>query len=385
MAVKPILADEPPEQSPEPVVPSPVSSHAVALGVLAALGVILLLRYAADVFIPLVLGVLVSYALEPLVEWLQRWWVPRGLAAALVVLTIVAGVGGGAWALSDDALQIVRDLPPAARRVRESLRTLRQPGGESPIAQVEELATEIEKSAAAAAAPDVAPPPGVTRVQVEEKPLDVRSYFWTGSMGLLGLASQGILLFFLVYFLLSTGDLYKRKLVRIVGAPLSRKRVTVEVLDEISTQIQRFLLVQVFTSAVVAVASWLAFRSAGLEHAGVWAVLAGLFNSIPYFGPFIVMAGVAMVAFLQFGTFEMAVYLAALSFAITTVEGFLLTPWLIGRAARMNEVAVFVGLLFWAWMWGVIGMLLAVPIMVTVKAVCDRVEDLKPIGELLGD
>jgi predicted PurR-regulated permease PerM len=382
MQRKPIPAED---ASAEPVVPSPVSGQTIAVAILAALGVVVLLRYAADVFIPLVLGVLVSYALEPVVEWLIRWRVPRAAAAALVLLAIVGTTGAGVWALSDDALQIVHDLPPAARRLRESLRTLRRPGGESPIAKVEELATELEKSAAAAASPDAPPPPGVTRVEVTEKPLDVRSYFWTGSMGLLGLASQGILLLFLVYFLLSTGDLYKRKLVRIVGAPLSRKRVTVEVLDEISFQIQRFLLVQVFTSAVVAVASWVAFRLAGLEHAGVWGALAGLFNSIPYFGPFIVLAGVAMVGFMQFGTLEMAAYVAALSFAITTIEGFLLTPWLIGKAARMNEVAVFVGLLFWAWMWGIVGMLLAVPMMVTVKAVCDRVEDLKPIGELLGD
>jgi predicted PurR-regulated permease PerM len=113
--------------------------------------------------------------------------------------------------------------------------------------------------------------------------------------------------------------------------------------------------------------------------------MKGLFNSIPYFGLFIVMLGVALVAFLQFGTLEMAAMLTAVSFAITTVEGFLLTPWLVGRAAGMNEVAVFVGLLFWAWMWGVVGMLLAVPMMVMMKAVCDRIEDLKPLGELLGD
>jgi predicted PurR-regulated permease PerM len=204
-------------------------------------------------------------------------------------------------------------------------------------------------------------------------------------MGLLGLLSQGLLLVFLVYFLLSSGDLYKRKLVRVVGAPLSRKRVTLEVLDEIGDQIQRFLLVQVVTSAVVALASWAAFHWTGLANAALWGILAGLFNSIPYFGPFLVMAGVALVAFMQFGTFEMAASVAGLAFAITTVEGFLLTPWLVGRAARMNEVAVFVGLLFWAWMWGVIGLLLAVPLMVAVKAVCDRIDDLKPIGELLGD
>jgi predicted PurR-regulated permease PerM len=97
-----------------------------------------------------------------------------------------------------------------------------------------------------------------------------------------------------------------------------------------------------------------------------------------------VLAGVGIVAFVQFGTLADAASVAALSFAITGLEGFLLTPWLAGRAARMNEVAVFAGLLFWAWMWGIVGMLLAVPMLVVVKAVCDRVED-EPIGDLLGE
>ena len=109
-------------------------------------------------------------------------------------------------------------------------------------------------------------------MELAEKPLDVRSALWTGSMGILGVASQGILLLFLVYFLLASGDLYKRKLVRIVGPSLSRQRTTLEVLDEVSGQIQRFLFVQLLTSAIVALISWLAFRWAGLGQAAAWGV-----------------------------------------------------------------------------------------------------------------
>jgi predicted PurR-regulated permease PerM len=129
----------------------------------------------------------------------------------------------------------------------------------------------------------------------------------------------------------------------------------------------------------------LAFRWLGLEQAAVWGLLAGVFNSIPYVGPVIVSGGTAIVAFLQFGTIEMTMLTTGIAFAITSIEGFLLTPWLTSRAARMNAVAVFVGLLFWGWVWSIWGMLLAVPLLMVVKAICDHVEDFKGIGELLGD
>jgi predicted PurR-regulated permease PerM len=122
-----------------------------------------------------------------------------------------------------------------------------------------------------------------------------------------------------------------------------------------------------------------------MEHAAIWGIAAGVFNTIPYLGPIIVTGGTAFVAFLQFGTVSMALLVAGISLLITSLEGYLLTPWLTGRASRMNPLAVFIGVLFWGWLWGVWGLLLGVPIIMMIKAVCDRVEDLKPVGQLLGD
>jgi predicted PurR-regulated permease PerM len=161
--------------------------------------------------------------------------------------------------------------------------------------------------------------------------------------------------------------------------------VTVQILDDINRQIARFLLVRVVTSVAVGVATWFAFRLVGLEQAGLWALLAGVFNSIPYFGPVIVAGVTAVVAFLQFGTIAMTAYVSGISLVITSLEGWVLTPWLTSRTARSNEVAVFIGLIFWTFVWGIWGTLLAVPMLVAVKAYCDRIEDLKPIGELLGE
>jgi predicted PurR-regulated permease PerM len=159
----------------------------------------------------------------------------------------------------------------------------------------------------------------------------------------------------------------------------------VQILDEINLQIERFLLVQLFTSIVVGVASWAAFTYFGLAQPAVWGAAAGLFNSIPYFGPVVVTSGIFVVAFLQFGAPGIAALIAFVALAITSLEGFILTPWLTSRAASMNAVAIFVGLLFWSWLWGVWGTLLAVPILMVTKAVCERIEDLQPFAELLGD
>lgn len=275
------------------------------------------------------------------------------------------------------------ELPHVAQQFRQRLRAERQQDG-SPIGKVVELATEIEKSAAEAAGPSAAPS-GVTRVQVEEKPLDVRSYLWKGGMGALAGGSEAVVLLFLIYFLLASGDVYRRKLVAITGPSLSRMKVTVAVLAEISDQLQWFLILQVVLGALVAALSWLAFWWVGLAQPLVWGLAAGVLNTIPYFGPAVVSAVVAVVAFVQFGTFTMAASVAALAAAITGLEGFLLTPWLLGRAARMNEGALFVSLLFWGWMWGPVGILLAMPIMMTIKTICGRVERLAPVAEVLGD
>ena len=156
-------------------------------------------------------------------------------------------------------------------------------------------------------------------------------------------------------------------------------------LDEINSQIQRYLLVQIAAATLVGIANWLAFRLLGLEHAAVWVIAAGVFNLIPYLGAVIVTAGTALVALFQFGTLSMALLVGGASLIITSLEGLSLTPWLVGRTSRMNPFVVFVGVLFWGWLWGVWGLLLGVPIIMIIKSVCDRVDDLKPVGELLGE
>jgi len=193
------------------------------------------------------------------------------------------------------------------------------------------------------------------------------------------------MILFLTYFVLLSDKLFRRKFVELAGPTLSKKKVTIEIIDEISSQIGRFLMVQVFTSLVVGVTTWAVLAYIGLDQAALWGLLAGVLNSIPYYGPLIVSGGLSLVAFLQFGTFYMTLLVAGISLVITSLEGWLLTPTLMGKVASMNRVAVFVGLLFWSWAWGVWGLLLAVPMMMSIKVVCDHVDDLKPVGRFLGE
>ena len=364
------------------LVPVPVDMRNAALTLLAVIACVLMLQYAQTVFIPLVLGLLISYALDPAVTRLEKIRVPRAAGAAILILALVGGGTVLLFQLRGQMEQIVEQLPEGARRLRETL-AREQRGTTQAIEKVQQAATELQKATDSAAPAQTRP--GVTRVQVEDGPINVGDYVMWGSLGIAGAAAQLLLILFLAYFLLATGDLYRRKLVKIVGPSLTKKKITVQILQEIDRQIESFLMVQVFTSALVGVATWLAFMWLGLNQAAVWGLLAGVFNSIPYVGPVLVSAVTAIVAFLQFGTVEMTLTTTGAAFAITSIEGFLLTPWLTSRAARMNAVAVFVGLLFWGWVWNIWGMLLAVPMLMVVKAICDHVEDFKGVGELLGD
>jgi predicted PurR-regulated permease PerM len=365
-------------------VPAPVGIRSASLTVLAVVATIFTLKLGEQFFIPLVVSVLVSYALDPIVSWVARRGLPRALAAALVLIVTVGGTGAALYGLRDEAVTIVQQLPEAAHRLRDTLRRDRAQNQNGTVNQVQKAAAELQR-AASEAAPLAPVPRGVIRVQIEEPPIKVGDYLWWGSTSLLAFAGQGVAVLFLVYFMLMSGDLFKRKLVQVSGPTLSKKKITVQILEEITQQIERFLFVQAFTSLLVGLASWIAFRLLGLEQAGVWGIAAGVFNSIPYFGPVVVTGGIAVVAFMQFGTIGMAALVAGVALVITSLEGFLLTPWLTSRAASMNAVAIFVGLLFWSWLWGVWGTLLAVPILMVTKAVCDRIEDLQPVGELLGE
>jgi predicted PurR-regulated permease PerM len=376
----PLAAD--PEDPSHVLLRGPTEVRSVTLVVLTVLAVLATLKWASAFFIPVMVGFMFSYALSPIIDALERWRIPRTISAAVLILGILGGAGASVWAFADDANQLVASLPDAAKKLRDTMR--RSSRQENTLGTVQKAAEHLEK-AAQDASTAVPAAKGVQRVVVEKPAFNIRDHLWSGTVGLASLIGQVVVVTFLTYFMLIAGDTFRRKLVKIAGPTLTQKKITVQALDEITGQIQRYLLVQLLASVVVGVTTGLAFWALGLKHAAVWGFAAGVLNLIPYIGSFIVTGAAGTVAFLQFGEMDMALAVVGASLFINTIEGNLVVPWLTSKASRMNPVAVFVGVLAWGWLWGVWGLLLGIPIMMVIKAVCDRVEDLKPVGELLGD
>lgn len=375
-------ASPPVQDPPETTVPMAVNVRSLSLAVLAVLAIVFMLRWASAVLIPLMLGLVLSYALTPLVDVMARRRLPRLLAAGLVMFGIVGGMAASAYYLADDAVELVEALPAAAKKLRDAVQ--RSGKTSTPISQVQEAAAHLEAASKEAnKTPRIRD--GVQVVRVERPGLDLKEYLWSGTMGLVTLTGQFTIVLFITVFLLASGDTFRRKIVRIAGGRLSKRKLTVQAMDEISDQIQGYLLVQLGISVLVGIATWLAFLWIGLDNAAVWGIGAGVLNLVPYIGPIAVTAASVLVAFLQFGTVQGMLLVAAAGLVIHIIAGYVLAPWLTSRAAKMSPVVVFVGVMAWGWLWGVWGLLLGIPIMMMVKSICDRVEELKPIGELLGD
>jgi len=368
---------------PERLLPQmPVDVRNVSLVILAILASLFVLQWAKAVFVPIMLSVLFSYAFSPLVNWMELKRIPRWLSAAVLLLSILGALVSGAYSLRLEAAQLLEALPAAAQKLGLALKT-RSGKSDSALETVQKAAAQIEQATRDSTVAS-GPNRGATRVVIEAARFNIKNYLWTGTVGLLALIGQTTVVVFLTYFLMLSGDTFRRKLIKLAGPSLSQKKITLQALHEIAGQIQRYLQVQLLTSAIVGVLTGFALLALGLENAAVWGVVAGVLNLVPYVGSLITAAASALVGFLQFGSINMALAVGGASLVIHTFVGNLLTPWLTSRASRLSPVAVFMGLLAWGWLWGVWGLLLGIPILMIVKSVCDRIEHLKPIGEFLG-
>ena len=363
------------ESEDKPAALAAVPTQITAVQVIAFLLSLAALRYARGFLAPLMAAVLVSLALAPPVRQLSRA-MPRWLASGIVVLGIGAMVATTARLLWDDLAVFSRRLPAIVRDIRETIQSASPRQGL--LRQLQQAVSELER----AAAPPK--PTEATQVQIVE-PVDVQRQMMSGARTAGGYLLQGVLLLFLVYFLLASGDLIKTKLVKLSGDRLSQRKVTLQMIDEMSTKIARFVFYMFWSGAVVGLATWLVFWSLGMRYAGLWGVAAGVLNCIPYFGPTVIMVASAAAALLQFESLSMMAAVSGASVVITALEGFLLMPIFLGQAARVNSVAVFVSVMFWGWLWGALGMLLAVPILMMMKTIADRVDTLAGLSELLDE
>jgi predicted PurR-regulated permease PerM len=356
------------------------SRMSVAVGALAVIAVVAALYLARAFFVPLLLGILASYALRPVVDWLKLCHVPRPVAAALVLAVLTGSFSWVAFSVSDDVAAMVEKLPEAARKLRQTLSDARE-NGPTALQNMQEAANELQ-----AAATDAGAKPGarVAAAQGTESTAWLRDYALTQSALLFSVVGQTPIVLLLTYFLLASGEHFRRKLLGLVGPSLSRKKDAVQILEEIDVQIQRYLLATLVSNVSVAVVTWLAFLALGVEHAGAWGVAAGVLHFVPYLGPGSIAIASGVAGFLQFGSPLMGLAVAGASLLVASVVGVLFTTWLQGWFARVNAAVLFIALLFFGWLWGVWGLLLGAPLVVITKVICDRVESLKPAGELLG-
>lgn len=369
------------------VVRWPLDVRNGSLAIVAFVAVIHLLQWAQKVFIPLVLAISLSYALTPFVHVLKkRLRMPEAIGAGLALLVVVAFVAYIGAALQPQAARLLDSVPQATKKLERVLHRTSL-DKTSAFRRLTVAADEIGKAANPAAPGDATPPSQQLTsgaAIIGASPDKLRDYLWSGAGAALTGFGQAVVVLALSYFLLISGHSFKRRLVKISGSTLSEKKLTVQILDEIDHQIQRYIVIQVGTSALVGVLTGLAFFALGVDSAFFWGVAAGVLHLVPYIGTALVVAVSSVFAYLQFDELHSVLLVAGSTLAIAGVIGFGIVPWLTERVGRINAVATFIALISWEWLWGVPGLLLGIPIMMAIMAVCERVERLQPFAELLG-
>jgi len=361
-----------------------VNARGIGVSAIAVLLFVHALSWAQTFLVPLMLGVIITYTLNPVVSWLERLRVPRVAGTVLVMAAVIAALVLCAYSLRGQVQTVIEQLPVVASKFATGLARLRisEVGN---FQKMQNAANEVEAATTTRASGASPARAAATHVVVDQPTFRLGNFVWESSMGVLGALGQAAMVAFLVFFLLLGGDTFKRKLVRLTGPTLSKRKITVQILDDINASIQKYMLMLLTTNLLVAASCWAVFHWIGLDNAGAWAVASGLLHLVPYLGPGVTAIETGMAAFVQFDSFAIAFLVAATSLGIATVIGTFVTTWMTGRIANMNSAAVFISLLFWAWLWGIWGMLLSIPIIVIVKVIAEHVDQLHPVAELLGD
>ncbi|WP_417538837.1 AI-2E family transporter [Marinobacter sp.] len=360
-----------------------VNIRSISLVVLTSIASLFFISWAQAVLLPLTVAVLISYALDTLVSALDRLRIPRPLSAAIILVSLLSVIAAASIPLQREAMAILDKVPVAISDFqRNEARSPKQEEGLIDKAQA--AAKKIEESAAQGQSDDHPAHQGITPVRVVDQPMDVEEYVLRNSPAALVMVSQFFSVLLLVYFILAVGPLYKRKIVKISGPSFGRMRKAARIMNDFHHQVRRFLFVMLLGALFVGVLTWLAFVALGVEQAMLWGVVAGIASAVPYLGPFLVFVGTGIAAFIQFGEVNTAIIVAGISLAITSIQGYLLTPWLTSQVSSLNPVVIFIGLLFWGWLWGPVGLIIATPILMIIKSLCDHVVNLRPVGELLG-
>ena len=354
----------------------------ISLNILAFIAVIMALNFAQSFFVTLLLSIFLALTLNPIVAFLIKLKVPRTLGASIVVVLLIMSISLSIIGLKSQAESIITQLPGVTKKIT-SLMLANKSSSLSSVKKMQLVATQVQS--ATNSEDRKTNGKSITHVIVQEEPFRLNDFLWRGSLGFAGAVGEFITVVFLAYFLLISGDMFKRKFVKLSGPTISSRKITINILQDINQSIQKYLFMLLVTNILVGLLIWAALSLIGLENAGAWGLAAGLIHFIPYFGPFIISLTLSTAALVQFNSVSMALITGLVSISIATVVGVFITTWMTGKIAKMNSVAVFISLLFFTWLWGIWGMLLGVPIVVVIKVIAEHSEQLNPIAELLGE
>jgi len=367
--------------SPETLPPAAARTRRLSypLWLLVGFATIALLYVAHDFFIPLVAGVTLAYMLRPAVDFLVVLRLPRALAALVVVLTMLGSAGYLMYELRDDTARLLETMPKAAKKIRVALQAGRETEQAGTLTTtVRETAKELDQAAAVAS--------GQQTSAVQTGPsigTRLTDYVVAQSITVLGFLAQILFAALLAWYLLSEGDTFKLKILRMVGPQLSRRKITVRILEDMDRQVQRQMAALVFTNVLIGAATALIFWWFGMEQAALWGVVAGILHFVPYLGQAIMTIGASAAAYLQFSSVSFAAGVAFATLLLSITIGTVLMTWLQSRAGKVNTTVLFVAILFFGWLWGPWGLVLASPLVVIVKSLCDHVESFAPAAEFL--
>ena len=320
---------------------------------------------AQDVLTPLALGLLLALLLSPLVTLFERVHVPRSLGSLIVVLLIVVGMGSAISGLVRPAQEWVANAPSSLKVIEHRLRDLR-----APFTQAREATRKLEDMGQSSAA----------KVVVANQPTLLDDIL-AGTPHALGKIAVVLLL---AYFFLSSGDSFLRRLVEISPA-LREKKVVVGIARGIQQEMSRYLVMVSAINLGLAIATAIAMALLGVPNALLWGALAGVLNFAPYVGPTLTIITLALVGLATSASLGHALALPGVFFLMAVVEGQLITPVVIGRRLAINPVIVFVWLLMWGSLWGIIGILLAGPLLACFRILCQHLPSLQAISVLMGD
>ena len=349
----------------------PASSSRLLVPLLGAIFAVLAiagLQLAGSLLIPISVALLLTMLLGPLVRGMSRYGVAEPVAAGIIVFGAISMLAGVMVVLSTPATDWLRRAPATMRRVEDKLRTV------EPLSAIQATASSIAHLSGAAAADSASP-----RVQVAT-PGPLQRVGWTTAHVLGG----GLTVVFLTYFLLASGSMFRRKIAYLFPSGIQRTRIK-RALAEIEGQMSRYLLLNTLISIGFGMATWMLLALIGVPNPVLWGSVAGVLNFIPYVGAFITVVLIGIVTLASFDGTQQMVLACGGFLLLDLVKGHFVGPLVVGRRMPLNTVAVLLSLLFWGWVWGIAGAIMAVPLTVMIQVICSHSQRFRGVAIVLGN